>query len=427
MLLDASSKSYCRCDVDSSELTGISSIVFWNIIFCIGNIVQITTVDHWYQMAVGRLVAGLGVGGLSVLTPMYQAETAPRQVRGALISAYQLFITLGIFIAYCINFGTESDVGSRQWKLPIGISFLWPVIMAIGILFFPESPRWEYRRGKVDSARHTISLSYGVSENHTEVRREMHEIQRKFEAEQAGGGAHKFYEIFTAPAMGRRVMIGVVLQALQQLTGANFFFYYGTSIFTATGLSNSYVTSIILGGVNFGTTFFGLYVAERFGRRKSLIAGGLWMFMCFLVRKGLSAFPHSALTRIAGLRIGRLLRIRPRLPREHALCRRRNDRLRMPLHRRLRHNLGLPRMGCGGRDLPYTLPRKVYRIGNRQQLDLEFSHLLLHAVHHERHRLPLRIRVCEHVFHGRGVCVLLRLRVAGQVAGGYRYHVRPGC
>lgn len=271
--------------------------MFWCLIFSVGVIVQITTIDHWYQIAVGRLVAGFGVGGLSVLTPMYQAETAPRQVRGALISAYQLFITLGIFIAYCINFGTEKDNGSRQWKLPMGIGFLWPFIMAVGILFFRESPRWEYRKNKVDSARRTIALSYGVSENHPEVRREMMEIQRKLEAEQAGGGVHKFWEIFTAPAMARRVMIGVVLQMLQQLTGANFFFYYGTTIFTATGLSNSFVTSMILGGVNFGTTFFGLYVAERFGRRKSLIVGGLWMFMCFMVGV-LTHFLHALSTNI---------------------------------------------------------------------------------------------------------------------------------
>jgi MFS transporter, SP family, sugar:H+ symporter len=79
---------------------------------------------------------------------------------------------------------------------------------------------------------------------------------------------------------------------LSELTfqGANFFFYYGTSIFTATGLSNSYVTSMILGGVNFGLTFFGLYIVERFGRRKSLIIGGLWMFVCFMIFASIGHF-----------------------------------------------------------------------------------------------------------------------------------------
>jgi SP family sugar:H+ symporter-like MFS transporter len=72
------------------------SIIFWNMVFCVGMIVQIATMNHWYQIAIGRWVAGLGVGALSVLTPMYQSETAPRRIRGALVSCYQLFITLGI-------------------------------------------------------------------------------------------------------------------------------------------------------------------------------------------------------------------------------------------------------------------------------------------------------------------------------------------
>lgn len=66
------------------------SIVFWNLIFCVGVIVQITTVEKWYQIAIGRWVAGLGVGGLSVLTPMYQSETAPKYVRGALVRSVQV-------------------------------------------------------------------------------------------------------------------------------------------------------------------------------------------------------------------------------------------------------------------------------------------------------------------------------------------------
>lgn len=165
----------------------------------------------------------------------------------------------------------------------MGIGFIWPLIMAVGIMFLCESPRWDYRKGRVDRARQSIAKSYGVPETHWEVQREMREIKEKFDIENAGGGKHPFWEVFTGPRMGYRVLLGCTLQMLQQLTGANFFFYYGTSIFTATGLSNSYVTSMILGGVNFGMTFPGLYVVEHFGRRRALITGGLWCFMCFMV------------------------------------------------------------------------------------------------------------------------------------------------
>ncbi|KAF2013767.1 general substrate transporter [Aaosphaeria arxii CBS 175.79] len=270
------------------------SITFWNIVFCVGVIVQIATTTKWYQMALGRWVAGLGVGGLSVLTPMYQSETAPRYVRGALVSCYQLFITLGIFTAYCINFRTSKDDSARSWRLPIGIGFIWPVIMGVGMLFLRESPRWEYRKGKIESARTTIAISYGVSEDHPEVNREIREIKEKLDAERAGGGKHPWYEIFTGPRMLYRTLLGITLQALQQLTGANFYFYYGTTIFQSVGLPNPYVTSMILGAVNFGTTFPGLYIVEKYGRRPSLIFGALWMFMCFMV---FSSLGHFALNR----------------------------------------------------------------------------------------------------------------------------------
>jgi len=277
-------------------------IVTWNLVFVIGVIVQISTTDKWYQIAIGRWVAGLGVGGLSVLTPMYQSETAPRQVRGALVSCYQLFITFGIFLADCINFGTHTDPGARSWKLPMGIGFIFPAIMGTGICFLRESPRWDYRHGKIDRARTTIAKSYGVSENHYEVHREMREIKEKLDAEQAGGGQHKWYEVFTGPRMAYRTLLGVTLQALQQLTGANFFFYYGTTVFASVGLSDSFLTAIILGVVNFGMTVPGLYVVEHFGRRRALITGGLWMFMCFLIFASIGHFMLQAGrdTKVAG-------------------------------------------------------------------------------------------------------------------------------
>jgi SP family sugar:H+ symporter-like MFS transporter len=155
---------------------------------------------------------------------MYQSETAPRQVRGALVSCYQLFITLGIFLAYCINFGTETDPSRRSWRLPMGISFIWPVIMIFGMFFLPESPRWEYRKGKIDSARKTISRSYGVSETHREVVREIREIREKLEAESVGG-KQKLLGVFTGPRMLYRVILGISLQALQQLTGMQSMYY----------------------------------------------------------------------------------------------------------------------------------------------------------------------------------------------------------
>ena len=128
---------------------------------------------------------------------------------------------------------------------------------------------------------------YGVHQHHYAIQRELREIQEKLDQETKGAPWH---EVFTGPRMTYRTLLGITMQALQQLTGANFFFYYGTTVFQAVGLSNSYVTQLILGGINFGMTFFGLYVVEHFGRRRALISGALWMFMCFMVFSSVGHF-----------------------------------------------------------------------------------------------------------------------------------------
>ena len=257
------------------------SISFWSLIHIVGIIVQMSTATKWYQVAVGRLVAGLGVGALSSIVPMYQSESAPRQVRGAMVGAFQLFVAFGIFISYIINYGTNTIASTASWRITMGIGFAWPLILGIGTLFLPESPRFAYRNGRFEEARQVMCKLYGVPGNHRCIAQEMQDMKEKFEEEQRAGKA-AWHEIFTGPRMLYPTMLGIVLQSLQQLTGANFIFYFGNTIFSSVGL-NSYITQIILGAVNFGMTFPGLYIVEHFGRRKSLIIGGSWMFVCFMI------------------------------------------------------------------------------------------------------------------------------------------------
>lgn len=123
---------------------------------------------------------------------------------------------------------------------------------------------------------------YNVEIHHPIVDYEIAEIQEKLDAEVAGG-ERPWYECFTGPRMMYRTVLGIVLQAGQQLTGANYFFYFGTKAFASTGLSNSFVTQIILGTVNFACTFAALWIVENCGRRKSMMVGAAWMFMCLMV------------------------------------------------------------------------------------------------------------------------------------------------
>ncbi|KXS93531.1 hypothetical protein AC578_943 [Pseudocercospora eumusae] len=266
------------------------SICLWCIVFIAGNCFQIgAQYPYWWIMMMGRIISGFAIGGLSVMVPAYQGESAPTHLRGAIVCCYQLFITIGILLAYLINFGTETIEGSASWRIPVGISFFWALVLGFGILFFPETPRHEFRHGAVDSAAESIAKFHGTSARHKVVKKQLEEMQEKLRIEQEGG-EHSIWEVFTGPRMFYRTILGMTIQMLQQMTGANFFFYYGTTIFSAVGLDNPFVTQIILGAVNVITTFPGLYMVEKYGRRKCLTLGASWMFMCYMVFASLGYF-----------------------------------------------------------------------------------------------------------------------------------------
>jgi SP family sugar:H+ symporter-like MFS transporter len=146
------------------------------------------------------------------------------------------------------------------------------------MFFMPESPRWLLSRGRKQDSLNALRFIAGKKnrDNRGFIEAEYEEIEIRVNQSKALGKAH-FWDAFNPKGkVLYRTMLGITLQALQQLTGANYFFYYGASIFQAVGISNSYVTQIILGGVNVICTFPGLWFIERFGRRMPLLIGGAW-------------------------------------------------------------------------------------------------------------------------------------------------------
>lgn len=209
------------------------SITLWCGIVAVGFVIQVAASSSWQQFMIGRLVAGLGVGALSLLVPMFQAETAPPWIRGALVCTYQLFITLGIFLAACFNYGTYTHQmgNSGSWRIVVAIGWLWTLILGVGVWFFKETPRYVYRQGHSEDAKRTLMSVYGASENHYAIFTQMEELESKFRAEkmvQKKGPIGEAVDMFRAPRMSYRIVLGIMLQAFQQLTGANYFFYYGT-------------------------------------------------------------------------------------------------------------------------------------------------------------------------------------------------------
>ena len=253
------------------------------IIYVIGLIISIATQHAWYQYFIGRIISGLGVGGISVLSPMLISEVAPKHLRATLVSCYQLMITLGIFLGYCTNFGTKNYTNTVQWRVPLGLGFAWALFMIGGMMFVPESPRFLVSVGRAEDAKHSISVSNKVPIDDPSVQAEYEVLQASAEAEKLAGNA-SWGELFsTKDKIFQRLLMGCMIQSLQQLTGDNYFFYYGTTVFKAVGLPDSFETSIVIGIVNFASTFAGIFIVERFGRRRMLLVGAATMTACFVV------------------------------------------------------------------------------------------------------------------------------------------------
>lgn len=266
-----------------SDLIGrrmsISAAAFFT---CAGTLIEISSSNHWAQFAIGRLLSGMSIGALSVVVPMYQSECAPAVIRGVIVASYQLLITLGLWTAEIVNWRTHLRQDSSCWRIPNGLTFAWAFILGTAILFFPESPRYDCSRGKVERARVAIAKLSGLPVESEGVTRQITDIQAYLNEESKNAAEFSVTEIFTAPRMLYRTILGIVLQGGQQLTGANYFFYFGTTVFAATGIDDSYVTQIILGTVNVLFTMLALWVTKRFGRRNVLMIGAAWMMMCFL-------------------------------------------------------------------------------------------------------------------------------------------------
>lgn len=258
-------------------------LMFSMIIYVVGIIVQISASDKWYQIVVGRAIAGLAVGTVSVLSPLFIGESAPKTLRGTLVCCFQLCITLGIFLGYCTTYGTKTYTDSRQWRIPLGLCFAWAIMLVIGMVCMPESPRYLVVKNKIEEAKKSIGRSNKVSPEDPAVYTEVQLIQAGIERESLAGSASWTELVTGKPRILRRVIMGIMLQSLQQLTGDNYFFYYGTTIFQAVGMTDSFQTSIVLGVVNFASTFLGIYTIERFGRRLCLLTGSVCMFVCFII------------------------------------------------------------------------------------------------------------------------------------------------
>lgn len=208
---------------------------------------------------------------------------APKWIRGTLVCFYQLSITIGLLTASIVNMLTAEMKGAAAYQIPLGLQFTWAVVLSLGLLVLPETPRYLIKRGLKDAAAVSLSRLRRLDRLHPALLEELAEIEANHEYELALGPATYKDVIFGTPHLGRRTLTGCGLQMLQQLTGVNFIMYYGTTFFVGAGIQNAFLISLIINIVNTISTIPALFVIEAWGRRKVLIYGAVAMAICQLL------------------------------------------------------------------------------------------------------------------------------------------------
>lgn len=234
-----------------------------------------------WDLALWRVIGGLGIGIASVVAPAYIAEVAPRQVRGGLASLQQLAITLGIFAALLSDALLANAAGSADSPLWFGLdAWRWMFIVGVipsavyGILSFtvPESPRYLIAKGRIDEARAIFARLMPPADLDQSVR----ELQVAIDTDRKNAGVS-----LRGPVLGlqRIVWVGIILSVFQQFVGINVIFYYSTSLWQSVGFdeSNSFAISVFTSVTNVLVTLVAIFLVDRVGRKPILLTGSVLM------------------------------------------------------------------------------------------------------------------------------------------------------
>ncbi len=223
---------------------------------------------NWPALLVFRFIGGLGIGGSSVLGPVYIAEMAPARIRGRLVGLFQINIVIGILLAYASNFALGSaHLGATLWRWQLGIASL-PALLFLALLFgVPRSARWLLTRDRVGEAREALGL-LGSPDPQAEV----DELRRSIHADAAHRNAPLFTRKLRLP-----IFLAMSIGLFNQLSGINAILYYLNDIFRSGGFSSvsSDEQSVLIGAMNLLATLLGMSVIDRIGRKTLLLIGSV--------------------------------------------------------------------------------------------------------------------------------------------------------
>ncbi len=224
----------------------------------------------WYSFLIFRFIGGLGVGGASVVSPMYIAEISPAKFRGRLVALTQFNIVFGILLAFFSNYIIAGlNLGALEWRWMFGVE-AFPALLFFILLFFnPNSPRWLIAVGKTDEAKDVLSK---CGTDLGSVDEEILEIKNSLDLEH-----HKLKEPFYTKTYVKPILLAIAIAAFNQLSGINALMYYAPKIFKMAGAGeeSALLQTVAIGGTNLIFTMLALLIIDNFGRKKLMLVGSI--------------------------------------------------------------------------------------------------------------------------------------------------------
>jgi SP family arabinose:H+ symporter-like MFS transporter len=228
---------------------------------------------NWDVLLAARFIGGIGIGGSSVLGPVYIAELAPAKMRGRLVGMFQINVVIGILLAYLSNYIFASlELGSAEWRWQLGIAALPAVAFLILLFGIPPSSRWLVTQKRVEEARGVLQ-SMGAEDAEGELR----EIVDSIHLDRLQTSEPLFAWKYRLP-----IFLAITIGMFNQLAGINAILYYLNDIFTAAGFSkiSGGLQAVAIGSMNLAATLLGMTMIDKLGRKTLLLVGAVGTALC---------------------------------------------------------------------------------------------------------------------------------------------------
>jgi SP family arabinose:H+ symporter-like MFS transporter len=230
---------------------------------------------NWYALLAFRVIGGIGIGGSSVLGPMYIAEIAPAKWRGRLVGTFQINIVVGILLAFLSNYLIATfNLGMTEWRWQLGVAGIPAVLFLLMLLTIGRSPRWLVMGNRVDEARESLKRT-----GNPDVETELKDIIASVHMDRSAAAEPLFIKKYRLP-----IFLAITVGMFNQLSGINVVFYYLNDIFAAAGFNSisSYRQGVYVALANLIATLAAVSLIDKLGRKTLLLVGAVGMVFCLI-------------------------------------------------------------------------------------------------------------------------------------------------